>query len=76
MALAGARPIDQHDVALLDQEAAADEIAHQGLVDRAVGAVELGQFLGHRQLGDGHLVRDRAGLLLDDLGFEQVADDL
>src|SRR5438270_849716 len=31
--------------------------------------------LGQRQLGDGELVLDRAGLFLRDLGAEQVADD-
>ena len=33
------------------------------------------EVLGERQLGDGELVLDRAGLLLVDLGLEQVADD-
>src|SRR6185436_7763493 len=34
MRLAGAGAADQHDVALLGDEAAAGEIAHQALVDR------------------------------------------
>jgi hypothetical protein len=38
--------------------------------------VELVDFLGERRLGDGHLVFDRARLLLADLGGQQVADDL
>jgi hypothetical protein len=37
---------------------------------------ELVDVLGEGQLGDGDLVLDRAGLLLGDLGLEQVADDL
>ena len=32
--------------------------------------------LCQRQLGDGHLVLDRASLLLSDLGGEQVTDDV
>lgn len=39
------------------------------------GEVEVGKFFGERQPGDGHLVLDGAGLLLGDLGLEQVADD-
>jgi len=42
----------------------------QGLVDRR--ALEV---LGERQLGDRELVLDRAGLLLVDLGVEQIADN-
>ena len=73
--LAGAGAADQHDVALLGEEVAAGEIAHQGLVDRRAGEVEVVDVLGQRQLGDGHLVLDRARLLLGDLGREQIADD-
>ena len=32
-------------------------------------------FLGKRQLGDGHLVLDRARLLLADLGMQEISDD-
>ena len=51
------------------------QIADQRLVDRRAGEVEVVEVLGERQLGDGQLVLDRAGLLLGDLGGEQVADD-
>ncbi len=37
---------------------------------------EVVEVLGERQLGGGDLVLDRAGLLLGDLGGEQVADDV
>src|SRR6186997_3273887 len=33
------------------------------------------EILGERQFGDGKLVFDRAGLLLVDLGVEQIADN-
>jgi hypothetical protein len=46
----------------------AGEVAHQRLVDRRAGEVEVVDVLGQRQLGDGHLVLDRARLLLGDLG--------
>ena len=49
--------------------------ADQGLVDRCVGKVEVIEVFGERQLGRRDLVLDRAGLLLGDLGGEQVADD-
>ncbi len=61
-------PADQHDVALLREEAAAGEIADQRLVDRRAGEVEVVDVLGQRQLGDRELVLDRARLLLADLG--------
>ena len=75
MGLAGAGAADQHDVALLGEEAAAGEVAHQRLVDRRAVEVEVVDVLGQRQLGDGDLVLDRARLLLGDLGVEQIADD-
>ena len=37
--------------------------------------LEVGDVLGKRQLGNGELVFDRPGLLLVDLGVEQVADN-
>ena len=40
------------------------------------GEVEIGELLGQRQLGDAHLVVDRARLLRGDLGLEQRADDV
>ena len=75
MGLAGAGAADQDDVALMGEEVAAGEVAHQGLVDRRAVEGEVVDVLGQRQLGDGDLVLDRARLLLGDLGGEQVADD-
>jgi hypothetical protein len=75
MGLARARTADQDQVALLAEEGAAGEITHQGLVDGRVGEGELLDLLGKRQLGDRELVPHRAGLLLAQLGREQVADD-
>ena len=72
--LAGAGAADQHEVALLGQERAGGELAHQGLVDRRGVEVEVLDVLGQRQLGDADLVLDGAGLLLADLGAQQVAD--
>ncbi len=60
----------------MSQELTAGEVAHQDLVDRRAIEGELGDVLGQGQLGDRHLVADRACLLLADLGLEQVADDL
>jgi hypothetical protein len=70
------RAVDQHDVALLLEEVSAGEVADQRLVHRRLHEGELVDLLGERQLGDGHLVFDRACLLLADLGAQQVADDL
>lgn len=75
MGLAGAGAADQHQVALLSQEAAAGQILHQGLVDRRAFELEVRQVLGQGQLGGGELILDGSGLLLGDLGLEQVADD-
>jgi hypothetical protein len=52
------------------------EIINESLIDRRPVELEVGDVLGERQLGDGELVLDRAGLLLVDLGGEQVADAL
>ena len=73
--LARAGAADQHDVALVGEEVAAGEVAHQGLVDRRAVEGEVVDILGQGQLGDGDLVLDRARLLLGDLGGQQVADD-
>jgi len=73
MAFPGSGSADQHAVALLGDEAAAGEIAHQRLVDRRAGEVEVVEVLGERQAGDGELILDRAGLLLGDLRLEQIA---
>ena len=75
MGLAGAGAADQHEVALLGEEASAGEVADQGLVDRRGVEDELVDVLGHRQPGDGDLVLDGTGLLLGELGSEQVAHD-
>ena len=47
----------------------------QGLVDAGTLEGEVLDLLGEWQLGDGHLVLDRSGLLLCYLGGEQVRDD-
>lgn len=48
---------------------------NQPLVAWCAGEVELFDVLGQRQLGDGHLVSDGSGLLLGDLGLQQVSND-
>ena len=48
----------------------------QGFIDLRRFKVELLQFLGERQLGDGHLVFDRPGLLFSEFGGQQIPDDL
>jgi hypothetical protein len=73
--LAGARAADQHDVALMRQELAASQVAHQGLVDRRAIEGEVVDVLGQRQLGNGDLVADGPRLLLADLSRQQVAHD-
>src|SRR5215203_5898051 len=55
MGFAGAGPPDQHDIALLSDEAAAGEIANERLVDRHTLELEVVEILGQRQLGDGEL---------------------
>ncbi len=75
MGLAGPGATDKDDVALMGEEVAAGEVAHQRLVDRSVLEGEVVDVLGKRQLGDGDLVLDRSGLLLGDLGREEIADD-
>jgi hypothetical protein len=62
-------------VPLMGKEVAGGKITHQGLVDRCAGEHELIDILSQRQLGDGDLVLDRAGLLLGDLGGKQLAVD-
>jgi len=44
--LAGAGPADQHGVALLGEESAAGQIAHQGLIDRGTVELEVVEVLG------------------------------
>ena len=45
MCLAGSGAADQHDVALMGEEVAAGEIAHQGLVDRRIREGEVVEVL-------------------------------
>jgi len=75
MRLAGSCTADQHDVALLNDEAAAREIADERLVDRRILEDEVVDVLGERQFGDGELIADGARLLLGDLGLQEVADE-
>src|SRR3954470_12467572 len=74
--LAGSGAADEDDVALVSQELAPGEVAHEVLVDRGSREGELGDLLGKRQLGDCDLILDRARLLLGDLGLKEVSDDL
>ena len=71
MGFAGSRAADEHDVALLNDEAAAGEVADKSFVDRRIFEGEVVDILGERQFGDGELILDRARLLLGDLGLEQ-----
>jgi hypothetical protein len=73
--LAGAGSADEHGVALLGDEAAAGEVANEGLVDRRVLEGEVIEVLGERQPGGGDLILDRPRLLLRDLGAQEVADE-
>ena len=58
MALPGAGPADQHDVALLSKEAPACQVVDQRLIDRCAIELEVVEVLCKRQLGDGELVLD------------------
>jgi hypothetical protein len=64
MGFAGTSSADQHDIALLGDEAAAGEIVDEGLVDRRAIELEVIDILGEGKLGDRELVLDRASLLL------------
>src|SRR3546814_1933677 len=66
MRFSRARPTDEHDIALVGEESPGGEIADQRLVDRGVGELEVRDLLGERQLGDRHLILDRAGMLVGD----------
>jgi transglutaminase-like putative cysteine protease len=68
MRLAGSGAADEHGVALVGDEGAVGKVPDQHLIDRRAVEVELINVLGDRQLGDGELVFDGAGLLLGDLG--------
>ena len=56
MRLASTRASDQDDIALLCDEIAAGEIAHQVLVDQCVFEPETVDIFGERQLGYGQLI--------------------
>jgi hypothetical protein len=73
MRLARAGSADQDDVALLGDERAAGEIAHDRFVDRRILEGEVFDVFGQRQLGDGELIFDRARLFLRDLGLQEIA---
>src|SRR5690348_10937933 len=75
MGFARAGSADEDNIALLSDEGAPGEIAHQALVDRRVLEREVVYVFGERQLGDRELVFDRPRLLLRDLGLEQIADE-
>src|SRR6266446_492380 len=75
MGLASPGSPDQHDIALLGDEAAAGEIIDEGLVDRRIVELEVFDVLGEWKLCNRELVLDRSRLLLADLGREQIADD-
>ncbi len=70
MGLAVARAPDQDGIALMGDEVAGRQVAHQRLVDRRALEHELLDVPGQRQLGDGDLVLDRSRLLLGDLGLK------
>ena len=74
MRLARAGSADEDDIALLDDEAATGEVAHESLIDRRAFEAEVVDVLGQRQLGDGELVLDRARFFLGDLGLQKIAD--
>src|ERR1700738_4777534 len=53
MTLPRTGPAHQHNVALMRQDVAADEIAHLGFVDRRAVEGKVADILGQRQLGNG-----------------------
>lgn len=72
--LASTGATDQHDVTLLGNEAATNEVIHKGRINRRAFELEVVEVFGERQLDDGELVLDRACLLFADLSLEQIAD--
>jgi len=75
MCLSGAGSADQDAVALFDEKVALGEIAHEALVDRRAGELEVVEIFGQEKLGDRDLVFDRARLLFADFGLQKIADD-
>jgi len=74
VALAGACPADQHDVPLRIEEGARAQALNQLGIDRRAFEGELGELFGQWELGEPHLVVDRARVLGCDLGLKQRAD--
>jgi len=56
--LARTGPSDQDDIALLGDQSAAGEVAHQTFVDRRAVELKTSNVLGQRQFGDGQLILD------------------
>src|SRR5262245_52099946 len=56
--LAGPGATNEHGIALLLEEGAAGEIAHECLVDGRAVELEVVEVLGERQFGDGELIAD------------------
>jgi len=65
--LPGAGAPDQHHVALVLEEGATAQVPHEFGVDRRAFEDELLDLLGQRELGNAHLVAERAGVLLGNL---------
>ena len=57
------------------EEGAGGEALDEAAVDRRAFEGEIGQLLGERELGERHLVVDRARVLGGDLGLQKLADD-
>ena len=71
MALAGPCAADQHHVALVLEEAAGPQVSYKFGVDRRAFEDELLDLLGQGQLGNAHLVADRAGMRLGNLSLQE-----
>ena len=72
---AGSGAAHQDDVALIGDEDTGSKVVDQARIDRGASEVEVVQILDQRQFGDGELIADRAGLLLGNLGLQQIADN-
>jgi hypothetical protein len=58
------------------EEAALVPVAHQGLVHRRGGEVELGERLGQREARLAQAIGGRAGAVVGELGLQELTDDL
>jgi len=76
MCLSGAGAADQDAIALLDEKVALGEIAHEALVDRCPGELEVVEILRQGKLGDRDLIFDRARLFFADFGLQKIANDV